>query len=744
MQWTKWVRKNRQVIMTVVVILLMIVFVGDIGLRQLMSNFGNRGMKQTVGTYDGGQKITRVNLSEALQELEILKNISAEQFLFSRQSPMGMPDINAQLLGYLLFHDTQVGAQLRNQLRQYSLRGQISVGAAEIDEFFSQDMENGDVYWILLSAEARKAGVAVSNQQAAGALRNFVAQITQNKGDAAYAVRRIAAQLNISELQIISTFGKMLAILRWSEYVCDNQNVTLPEIASMIGRMSNRFDVNYASFPAQWFVQPAVPSDDQIKTQFNAYKSFFAGDISDQNPYGFGYKLPQRVQLEYFVVSADEVQLQIQKPTPDDVEEYYSANIEKYRTEEAKEPNNPNGEKITKTRSFAEASNEIYKTLEQERTDKLTQLIFKDARDMMDVEMLNLSIETAAPDQLRQAAADYRMIASKITAKYKIPVLVGQTGLLSQSDFMAAEGLSGLQVQHAGLQTRLSDAVFSVRVTVNDGKPKLGTFSPRVWETIGPMKGYHFSEKAKKAGYITVLCRVVDVKPAGEPETMDVAYNTAGIAFDGAEANQKVFDLKKRIAEDLQKQTAMETARARADEFKQMIAKSNWDAATKEYSAKYAPADPNKVDDKGFKELKPETFAQQALAGQSDIEMMRRMMQDDPSRAQMVRQQLIKNSRNKLFFALLGDKAATGVISEVLEYKPDMAYYVVKEVTLKPATTEDYLNSKGYAAMQAAMTDASAMSLIHFNPSGIQKRLNYVPVNREKLISPGDANQAAK
>lgn len=744
MQWTKWVRKNRQAIMTVVVILLMIVFVGDIGLRQIMTNFGNRGMKQAVGMYSGGQKITRENLSEALQELEILKNISADQFLFSKQSPMGMPDMNAQLLGYLLFHDTQIGSQLRNQLRQYSLRGQISTGAAEIDDFFSQDMESGDVYWILLSAEARKAGVAVSNQQAADVIRSFVAQVTQNRGDAAFAVRRIAAQLNISELQVISTFGKMLSILRWSEYVCDNQNVTLPQIASMIGRMSNRFDVNYVSIPSQWFAGTVVPSDDQVKTQFNAYKSFFAGDISEQNPYGFGYKLQQRVQLEYFVVNADDVKLQIQKPTSDEVEEYYNTNIGKYRTEEPADPNNPNGEKITKTRSFAEASSEIYKTIEQERTDKLTQLIFKDARDMMDVEMLNLSLETAAPDQLHQAAGDYRAIAAKITAKYKVPVLVGQTGLLNQTDFSTADGLSGLQVQHSGLQTRLLDAAFAARVTVNGEKTKLGSLSPRIWETIGPMRGYYYSEKAKKADYITVLCRIIDVKPAGEPETMDLVYSTAGIAFDKADADQKIFDLKKHIFEDLRKQAAMETAKIRADELKQMIAKSNWDAAIKEYSAKYAPADPNKAEDKAFRELKLETVNQQVLAGQSDIEMMRRIMSDDPSRAQMVREQLIKNSRNTLFFGLLGDKTATGVISEIFEFKPDMTYYVVKEVTLKSATTEDYLNSKGFAAMRAAMTEASAMSLIHFNPIGIQKRLEYAPVNREKLVSPGDANQAAR
>jgi hypothetical protein len=744
MQWTKWVRKNRQVIMTVVVILLMIVFVGDIGLRQIMSNFGNRGMKQAIGTYDDGQKITRINLSEAVQELEILKNVGGDQFLFSRQSPLGMPDINAQLLGYLLFHDTQVGAQLRAQLRQYSLRGQISIGTAQIDDFFSQEMESGDIYWILLSAEARKAGVAVSNQDAASAMREFIAQITQNKGDVAYAVRRVAAQLNVSELQVLSTFGKMLSILRWSEYVCDNQNVTLPEIASMIGRMTNRFDVNYASFPAQWFVKAAAPSEDQVKTQFDTYKSFFAGDVSDQNPYGFGYKLPQRVQLEYFVVNADDVKLQIQKPTPDDVEEYYSANIDKYRTEEPKDPNNPEGEKLTRTRAFAEVASEVFNTLEQERTEKLTQLIFKDARDMMDVEMLNLSFETAAPDQLHQAAGDYRAIAAKITGKYKIPVLVGQTGLLSQSDFLTADCLSGLQIQHSGLQTRLSEAVFSARVTVNGEKNKLGTFNPRIWETIGPMKGYHYSETANKAAYVTVICRVIDVKPASEPEMIDLTYNTAGIAFDDVKADQKVFDLKKQIVEDLQKQAAMETAKARADEFKQMVAKSNWDAAIKEYSTKYAPADPNNVDAGKFKELKLETFNQQVIAGQSDIEMMHRIMLDDPSRAKMVREQIIKNSRNKVFFAFLGEKNETGVISEIFEYKPDMAYYVVKDVTLKSATMEDYLKSKGFAAMRATLTDASAMSLIHFNPTGIQKRLNYTPLNREKLVSADDPNQVVK
>ncbi len=741
MQFTKWVRKNRQPIMVVVVILLMIVFVGDIGLRQILTNFGQRGMKQAIATYGDGQKITRMDLSTALQELEVLKNLSAEQFLFSKQSPLGMPDVNAQLLGYLLFRDTQVGARLRSQLRQYSLSGQISVGVDAIDSFFSQQMENGDIYWVLLNDEARKAGIAISNQQSANFLKEFVAQITNNRGDAAFAVRRLATQMNLSEVDIIAIFGKMLGILKWAECVSDNQNVTLAEISSMIGRMSSPFDVSYATFAAKDFVKTATVSDEQITAQFNAYKSFAAGDVSQANPYGFGYLLPKRVQLEYFVINTNDVKGQTQKPTADEAEEYYTQNISRYRTEEPKEPNNPDGEKVTKTKSFAEVASEIIKTLEQERTEKLTQLIFKDARDMIDAETINLNLEAASLEQLSKAAGDYQAIAAKITSKYNVPVLVGKTGLLSQEDFTTAPCLSGLQIQHAGLSTRLAEAVFAARAEANGDKPKLGAISPRLWETIGPMEGYNYSAAKGEGSYVSVLCRVVDVKPAGEPETVDTVYNTAGIAFDKGEADQQVFDLKKQVSEDVQKLAAMDTAKARAEEFKQLVAKSNWDAAIKDYNAKYGPKDPNKPEPTD-KTLRLETMNRQVLGGQSDLQKMRQIMQDDPSRAKMVRMQLVRNDRNTMFHNLLGDKTATGIITESFEFKPDLSYYVVKEVTLKSANTEDYLNSKGYAAMRAAMTDASAMGLVHLNPANIQKRLNYVAVNRESVVAPGKEESA--
>jgi len=49
------------------------------------------------------------------------------------------------------------------------------------------------------------------------------------------------------------------------------------------------------------------PSEDQLKQHFSQYKTFFPNEITDENTYGFGYKQPDRVSLEYIAVKLDDV-----------------------------------------------------------------------------------------------------------------------------------------------------------------------------------------------------------------------------------------------------------------------------------------------------------------------------------------------------------------------------------------------------------------------------------------------------
>ena len=602
MQAIKWIRKNKQTIMVAVVVLCMLTFVGGVGFTELLKYLGHGG-KVTIATFDKGQKITNQDMAQARQDLEVLDAMDADVVLFNKPNPYGMMDVNSQLLGYLLFGDTQTGARIRNQLRQAAQRGQVPLTTDQIDAFFNQQTERAEITWILLNAEADKAGIAVSNTQSASILRDLIPQLSGNRATAAQVIGGLATQMNLTNDQILTVYGKMLGILKWADQVCNMENTTLAQIRSLVGHSKNKIDPNYAKFPARWFVnKQAQPTDDQIKTQFNAYKDMQAGQITDQNPFGFGYQLPKRVQVEYFYILSDDVKKIAEKPTAEIMEEYYGNNIDQFSTSSPKDPNVPDGEKITETKSFAEVSEQIRQTLEQQNTEKLTQLIFKDARDLLDAELISLDMEKATAEQIRKAAVDFAAVGAKITEKYKIPVHTGKTGLLSAADFASDNCLMYLQINQAGIQTSLLDAAFGVDPQNAVVPRKVGVYVPRMWENIGPLKSGFYSEQDRKPVMITTLCRVVDARPAEAPADVDVTYSIAGMSPSDTKES-KTFNLKQQVIDDLKEVAAMDAAKAAAEEFKQLVAKSDWDRAVDAYNALYAPKDPNTIKENAFVKL---------------------------------------------------------------------------------------------------------------------------------------------
>jgi hypothetical protein len=743
MQFIKWIRKNRQTIMVAVVILCMVTFVGGVGFTELLKYLGHGG-KMTIATYDKGKKITNEDMSNARQELEILKAIDAPVVLFNKPNAFGMMDVNSQLLGYLLFGDTQTGARIRNQLRQAAQRGQIPLTTAQIDAFFNQPTERAEISWILLDAEARKAGIVVSNSQSAAILRELIPQLSGNRVTAAQVIGGVAAQMNLTNDQILTAYGKMLGILKWADQVCSIENTTLAQIRSLVGHNKNKIDADFVKFPADWFVaKQAQPTDDQIQAQFNAYKDMLAGDITNENPYGFGYKLPKRVQLEYFYILSDDVKKIADKPTAEAMEEYYGGNIDQFTDSRPVDPNNPEGEKITETKSFAEVSEQIRQTIEQQNSEKLTQLIFKDARDMLDAELISLDMEKAAAEAIRKAALDFATVAAKITEKYKIPVHTGKTGLLSASDFASDNSLRYLQINLAGIQTSLLDAAFGVDPQNAVVPRKVGVYVPRMWENIGPLKSGFYSEKDRKPVMITTLCRVVDARPAEAPADVDVTYSIAGMSPSDTKES-KTFNLKQQIIDDLKEIAAMDAAKAAAEEFKQLIAKADWDRAVDAYNSLYAPKDPNTVKEGGFVKLSVTSETNQVLASAANLAQFKQMMLDNPAMAESVRMSLVSNMLNQELFDLLADKTQTGVISQVLELKPALAYYVVKSITQKPATTEDYLQNKSFAALRSTLDSSVEMGLVHFDPAQISKRMNYMRIPQDNETEQAGPNETPK
>jgi len=551
--------------------------------------------------------------------------------------------------------------------------------------------------------------------------------MTGNQLDAAQLVNQIITKTNMSEQDILRTFADLMSVLAYAGQVTDSQDVTINQVKASLGRSKERIDAEFVQIPAAWFADAKTDfSEEQIQQQFSTYKDALPSLPTEQNPFGFGYKLGKRVQLEYLVVKLDDLKKLIEKPTAEAVESYYSRNISQFQTSEPSDPNKPDSEKITKTRPFAEVEAMIRRMIEDERTQAQAALIFGDIRSQTESGFESINVDEASVEQLQKAAGDYEAAAKAVSQKYAIPVVSGKTGWLTAEGFSNDEILNSFSMQRGQSYLRLADLAFAAAVN-KPQRPLIGLPSIRVWENIGPFTGGWYSRQDSKYYRLMTLVRVIGIQEAQTPDSIDVAFDTHGIVLFDQQTPAEPFRLRDKVLRDLRTLAGMEIAKSRAEELATLAAQKGWDEALKDYNARYAKAsaDPNQITETQAAEMG--TLKQQLRASAAEIEMAKRLMRENPASAQYIQQRLNSNLLTNKLYALLPENAeSTGTIQKVLPFEPQAACYVVKSVTRKPATEKDYLDGKAQTALQLNAMHSAALPLVHFDPSRIVQRMGYV------------------
>jgi len=711
MHFAKWMRKNSKKIMVFVVIFSMLSFViGYTGLQLFFSIFS--GDREVVGTYDGGKLRVR-EYRNAQDELRLLQMLGGDRVLLAQ----GQQGLAGPLMAYLLFPDSSfVGeVELPTGLKQAAQSGQIPVSVDLIEAFFAERLQP-EVTWHLLKAEAANAGSRVSDAMARELLEQILPQLFQGF-DAGQAINSIVAQTHVTESQLVRTFADLLGVLFYAGNVTDSQAVTLPQIQASIGRNQERFDAEFVRIPAAWFVDPnIIVEPGQLEMQFEAFKTVLPGTPTEDNPFGYGYKLPKRVQLEYMVVLLDDVRKQIERPSAEAMEDFYSRNIEAFRYQEPADPNDPEGQQVTKTRTFAESLPDIRSYLEQERVQRLANQIFNEARTLTERGFTAINVETADFDQLQAAAGDYdyEQAAATLSGRYNVPVQIGKTGTLSAADFAQDSILRGLRLPHGTTSVPLSDVVFAVQRDSKDMPRRIGVPTVRPWETIGPMAG--------QVSRLMAMVRVTEIYEQAVPETMDVAYSVAGMILPTVQPqdNEAKVSLAEQVAADVRLLKAMETAQEQAQRLASLVQEHGWDEGIEAFNAEF---------DAGEAEAALETVRGQTRISKADMEMMRRLMTTSPVNAAFIQVRLNEAGRNDMLYALLPDsEKTTGVIHEMLGVNKVQTAFVVRSVTRVPATEADYLENKVNTAFQLSMIDSAGLALRHLKPGNLFERMNYVSV----------------
>ena len=137
------------------------------------------------------------------------------------------------------------------------------------------------------------------------------------------------------ESYILATFGKVLAVLQYAETICSVQAVTDAEVRHLASYENETMNAECVQMKAAYFADKSVtPSEAELTAQFNRYKSVLPGDANEINPYGFGYKLPDRLQLEYIAVKLADVSSIVPTPAQEEIETFYRDNRTRLFTEQ--------------------------------------------------------------------------------------------------------------------------------------------------------------------------------------------------------------------------------------------------------------------------------------------------------------------------------------------------------------------------------------------------------------------------
>ncbi|MEJ5260191.1 MAG: hypothetical protein WHS88_08390 [Anaerohalosphaeraceae bacterium] len=731
----KWIRKNERKLMAWLVILIMISFVGGYGLQQYLMYIGQGGAKHVVAVYGDGRKIRAIDVQEAQQELEILKMLMVDRMLSAFSQVYS--DLTPQLLELILFPDTRASGELRLQLLQMAERGQADFNPEQIEAFFASHRHRPEFLWILLKKEVEKVGFAVSDAEAEGFLRQIVSGLTQNQLDPAVLMNRIMQQTKKSKQEIVRVFGSLVSVMNYADMVLGNYLVTTDEIRSHIARTMEKLSAQVLLLDAdEWVDEQPEPAEEQIQKQFQTYRAVYPMTFSADNPYGFGYAVGRRIQLEYLLIRLDEIQNKIQKPSSEELESYYMANLTRYQTTEPLDPNKPELGTRTITRPFAQVVQQIRQEIERRRTEDLANSILNEARQIIDAGWDRLDFDKATVTQLQQAAGDYTAAAKELERKYQIRVRTGKTGWLRPEDLSADTFLRRVALPTSSeTSVRLIDVLTAVP---EDGKPSSlpGLPSIRMWESVSPLSGGLLSE----GQYVSLrgMVRVIGIQPPVVPEDLTFSFDNHGVLLSDV-SEPTVFSVRGQVVKDLKILQAMEKARAQAAELIRLVEAEGWEKGLQQFYDRYYPqTDPNTP---VLNRPQVRTIVNQTIPSQNQVETLRQRLAV-PS---ISRDLLAGRYQNAVFVRRMAELLepsvqTTGPIARMILVECARNVGIVKELTRQPATEKDYADNKSRMAVQRAVLAKMGLGLTHFNPENIVSRMGLVYKDPQELPMPVESH----
>ncbi len=710
--------------MAIVVIVIMFGFIGGSALMKMMTVRGN----PTIAKFGQKGKITNMDLYYASRDMELLSVLRADELLKSQ-------DLQGILLGELLFPD-RTTPEFMSYVRQSIRTNQFKISDKQLNDMYYRTV-TPSMYWILLSNEAESAGISIPNEQVG---QQFSRVIPQLFGGQSYSqtIGAIMNQRSVTEEQILSTLGRLLAILQYARVITSDEDLTTRQIMQAASYEQEEVEVQFVRFDSGLYAESQPqPDADQLLGQFEKYKDFSAGDFTTENPYGFGYMLPDRVQLEYIAVRLNEVRNIVKAPSQDQMEDYYERYKEQLFTEQVRsDPNDPNSEMVPRVKSYAEVARSISEQILQDNIDSTAERILQEAKTITEAGLEGLDVQSSetTSGQIKEKVGDYKTAAEQLSKKYNIKVYAGRTGLLSPVDIQTDEYLRRLYMPGSGGGTvGLSKIVFAVDELGLSELSRLDVAKPRMYTNIGPLYDM-WRGLQSGTGPVTAIVRITQALKASVPESIVQTYSTCSLKFDPNQFSDEqpaseddVYSVKNLVVADMKRLAAMEVMKGKVDNFVDQVTSGGWDVAVNKFNEQYKqqqgkkPSDPNVVMLRGLPGLK--------RISKSDMEVYTIQNQGNPmSKYTMSERWKRKRFIEQLYSLVPQDSNSLNDMTYIMEFKPDMSFYVIRNISIKRLWKEQYEKAKPMLVFGEDQVESQSLAVVHFNPQNILERMRFKEV----------------
>ena len=346
---------------------LMITFVVQTGYSRGGGSGGRRDV--TVGTVNGNKPILSSELEEAKHEWRAVQQ-------------------------YVLI---PVGGQYSQQRIPYT---QVAFGR---DPAFGQQMsamiEQKPEVLALLRREARDAGVRADENEVETILANYYTNTGND--DINYLVRQGVTDIALIE----ANFNRIASDIK----------ISAPLREKVLARVLQLIQVNALELSANDYANKVPPpTTQQIEDQFTKYADVAPPQQPDpKNPFGFGYRLPDRVKVQYLAIDRAQVQKAVERkmsPYEWDVQArlYYRQHKDEFPTTQPAPP-------TTQSTAVSAATSQPSTAPAYRPYNEVAKDALRDVQDPM-VDKLMFDIQTKITAQLANDWRTYQQSAASAGA----------------------------------------------------------------------------------------------------------------------------------------------------------------------------------------------------------------------------------------------------------------------------------------------------------------------------------------